>query len=158
MAKKRRVNSNKDRIIAAYEFDGSAVRRLEESQDQDERRRQRRKRTASEVRRYSLSRGYVVFLAVVYIAVAILCIMYLSTKATITIQYETIASLESEYSELRSNNDSKYNQVVDSVSIEEIRDAAENEFGMSYASEDQIIYYDLTDESYVKQYGTVPTD
>ena len=158
MASKRRVNLNRERIMTAYEFEGSAVRRLEESPDQGERRRRRRKRSASTVRRYSLSRGYTIFLAAMCTVAAILCIMLLSMKATVTIQYETIAEMESEYSELRSNNDSKYNQVVDSVSIEEIRDAAENEFGMSYASEDQIIYYDLTDESYVKQYGDVPTE
>ncbi|HIV16619.1 MAG TPA: hypothetical protein IAB17_01365 [Candidatus Alectryocaccobium stercorigallinarum] len=157
---RRRVDSYRDRIITTYEYDGSAVRKLEElpEQHEEQQRRSKTNRSKAVVRRYSVSRGYVLFLAFVCIAVSALCIMYLRQKATITTQYETIAELESEYSQLRSNNDAKYNQVMDSVSIEDIKNAAENRLGMSYAGAGQIVYYDLTDGSYVRQYKDVPTE
>lgn len=155
----RRVDSNRDRIVTTYEFDGSAARKLEELPQQEKHRVKRRKKRATTAGlRYSVSRGYVLFLTVVCIAVSVLCVKYLSQKAAITTQYEEIAALETEYSQLKSNNDAKYNQVKDSVSIEDIKDAAENRLGMNYAGADQIVYYDLTDGSYVRQYKDVPTE
>ena len=155
----RRVDSYRERTVISYEYDGSAARKLEELPHQEERRaRRKKKRARSAGLKYSVSRGYVLFLTAMCIAVSALCVMYLSQKSAITVQYEEIAALETEYSKLKSNNDAKYNQVKDSVSIEDIKDAAENRLGMSYAGADQIIYYDLTDGSYVRQYKDVPTE
>ena len=71
-------------------------------------------------------------------------------------QYEQIAEKESEYNRLKNDNDARYNQVMGSVSMEDVKAAAENRLGMHYAGEDQIMYYDLTDGSYVRQYKDVP--
>ena len=157
---RRRVDSYKDRTLTSYAYDGSAVRKLEDLPEYEEHRVKRRKKhsAARAGLRYSVSRGYVLFLAVICVAVSALCVLYLSQKTTITNQYEELAVLESEYSQLKSNNDAKYNQVMDSVSLGDIKDAAENRLGMSYAGADQIIYYDLTDGSYVRQYKDVPTE
>ncbi len=146
-------------MIRGYE-DGSAARRLEElpsegSQKQPQHRKGRRPKT---VRAKTVSRGYVVFLAVVCLAVSALCVMYLRQKATITKQYELIAEKESEFNRLKNDNDARYNQVMGSVSLEDVKKAAENRLGMHYAGEDQIMYYDLTDGSYVRQYKDVPAN
>ena len=159
---RRRVDSYRDRTITAYAYDGSAARKLEELPDQYEehraRRRKKKKSASAAGLRYSVSRGFVLFLAVVCVAVSALCVLYLSQKSAITTQYEEIAALETQYSQLKSNNDAKYNQVMDSVSLGDIKDAAENRLEMDYAGADQIIYYDLTDGSYVRQYKDVPTE
>ena len=110
------------------------------------------------MRKYSLSGSYVLFLTIVCIALSALCILYISQKSAVTRQYETIADLETEYSQLKSNNDAKYNQVLDSVGIGDIKEAAQGRLGMSYAGADRIIYYDLEDDSYVRQYKDVPTE
>ncbi len=159
---KRRVDSYKERTEALYEFDGSAVRKIEELPQEEHQRkkvRQRRKRPEKNIAgRYSVCSGYVVFLAVICVAVSALCVMYLKQKATITTQYENIAVLENEYTQLKNNNDAKYTQVQESLSIEDIKEAAENDLGMSYAGADQILYYDLGDGSYVRQYKDVPSE
>ncbi len=157
----RRVNSYRDRTITSYEYDGSAVRKLEELPEYNEERRSKEvrvKRKRPNVRKYSLSGSYVLFLTIVCIALSALCILYISQKSAVTRQYETIADLETEYSQLKSNNDAKYNQVLDSVGIGDIKEAAQGRLGMSYAGADRIIYYDLEDDSYVRQYKDVPTE
>lgn len=157
---KRRVDSKVNRIkrkmVEAEE--GSAVKRLEELPEQEEKRKRLQESRKKSGRRKSISRGYVVFLSFVCVAVSSLCVNYLRQKATITSQYETIAELESEYSQLKNDNDAKYNQVKGSVSMEDVKDAAVNRLGMHYADSDQIKYYDTTDGSYVRQYQDVPTD
>ena len=157
----RRVNSYRDRATISYEYDGSAVRKLEELPEYNEERHSReagRKRKRAVAKSYSLSRGYVLFLTVVCVALSALCVLYISQKSAVTRQYETLANLENEYSQLKSNNDAKYNQVMDSVGIGDIKEAAQGRLGMSYAGADRIIYYDLEDDSYVRQYKDVPTE
>lgn len=156
----RRVEFDQIRTktITGYE-EGSAVRRLEELPEQQRQREKsqgRKTQSRAGRRAKSVSRGYVLFLAVVCVAVSALCVLYLRQKATITTQYESIAELESEYSRLKNDNDARYNQVMGSVSMEEVKQAAENRLGMHYAEADQIMYYDLTDGSYVRQYKDVP--
>ncbi len=154
----RRVTFDQVRTktVTGYE-EGSAVRRVEELPEQQrQKEKSQRSRNKAGRKAGSVSRGYVLFLAVVCIAVSALCVLYLRQKATITAQYESIAELESEYSQLKNDNDARYNQVMGSVSMEEVKLAAENRLGMHYAEADQIMYYDLTDGSYVRQYKDVP--
>ena len=157
----RRVEFERERKklnYSGYE-DGSAVRKLEELPEEHRNRSQRQKKRAKSAGKVrSISRGYVVFLTIACIAVSVLCVLYLRQKATITTQYEQIAELESQYSNLRNDNDARYNQVLGSVSMEDVKDAAENRLGMHYANEDQIMYYDLSDGSYVRQYKDVPNN
>ena len=47
---------------------------------------------------------------------------------------------------------------MDSVNLEEIRDKAQNELGMVYASPEQIVEYDNPATDYVKQYEDIPED
>lgn len=84
--------------------------------------------------------------------------MFLRQKATITAQYESIANLESQYTKLKNDNDAKYNQVIGSISMEDVKNAAENRLGMHYADSDQIEYYDISDSSYVRQYKDVSSN
>ena len=156
----RRVKDKQERIRAytGYE-EGSAVRHLEELPERQQENRSRKRKAQSRERRAgAVSRSYVLFLAIVCVAVSALCVVYLRQKATITTQYESIAELESAYSRLKNDNDARYNQVMGSVSMEDVKDAAENRLGMHYAGEDQIMYYDLTDGSYVRQYKDVPAN
>ena len=154
----RRVNDKRQRKRAYYSYEnGSAVRELEEP-SQSEKKTNIKKASSAKKKAYSVGRGYVIFLSVICTITLVLCVVYLQKKATITSQYENIATLESQYNKLKNDNDAKYNQVIDSVSLEDIKDAALNRLGMHYATADQIKYYDLTDDSYVRQYKDVPDE
>ena len=52
------------------------------------------------------------FLAVICVATLFLCVNYLQMKATLTTQNETIASMESQLSKLKADNDAYYNQAM----------------------------------------------
>jgi cell division protein FtsL len=138
--------------------DGSAVRKIADAPEKNKSNRKQtgRRHAKNAAGRRNLSRGYVAFLAGVCIVASALCITFLRQKATITSQYEQIAELESKYNNLKNDNDARYNQVIGSVSMEDVKKAAEERLGMHYAGEDQIMYYDLSDGSYVRQYKDVP--
>lgn len=153
---RRRVSSTeRKRSYIGYE-EGSAVRRLEELPKNQKKSTHKTRRRNLKVR--SIGKGYIAFLAVVCIFVSAFCVMFLRQKATITAQYESIANLESEYTKLKNDNDAKYNQVIGSISMEDVKNAAENRLGMHYADSDQIEYYDISDSSYVRQYKDVSSN
>ena len=159
----RRVNSrSENRRIQSYE-DGNAVRQIYAVPEQEPERRQAPKPQIStqvrrnRVRARSMSVGYVMFLAAVCVGTLFLCVNYLQMKATLTTQNETIASMESQLNKLQADNDAYYNQVMASVTLEDVKDAALNRLGMHYATASQIQYYDTTENSYVRQYQDVPS-
>ena len=160
----RRVNSRPDkkRVYRTYE-EGSAVRELEVFPEEQERRKKRSGKPKVSVqtrqnrrRAMSMSPGYLVFLSAVCVATLLLCVQYLQLKASYTEQTEYLDVLESDLSQLKSDNDAYYNQVQASVDLEEIRRKATEELGMHYADESQIEYYQPEDSSYVRQYQDVP--
>ena len=61
-----------------------------------------------------------------------------------------------ELADLKEENTTKYNAVVDSVNLDEIREKAINQLGMTYATPDQIVEYDNPASDYVKQYENIP--
>ncbi len=149
----RRDGNNMTRRYA-YE-DGSAVRRLDA---EEQRVRAARRRKAAAAKTGTLSRGFVLFLTAICAATLCLCVYFLQQKAEITNQYETIAKLENRYNTLKDDNDARYNEVMSSVSLEDIKEAALTRLGMHYADAGHIRYYSVEDDSYVRQYREVPTD
>ena len=64
--------------------------------------------------------------------------------------------MQEELAQLKEENTTRENAVLDSVNLDEIRDKAQNELGMVYASQDQIINYEDPAADYVKQYVDIP--
>ncbi len=157
-AGKRRVNYHTDEQTeyGVYE-NGSAVRAPAEER-QVESGKARAHKPQPRVRTGILSRGFVLFLAAVCVAAFSMCISFLQQKAELTNQYETIARLENRYNVLKDDNDARYNEVMRSVSLDDIRKAALTRLGMHYADASQIQYYTVQDDSYVRQYREVPND
>ena len=105
----------------------------------------------------SVGRGYVVFLALISLATVFMCVYYLRLKATITAQMGVNERLESKLYTMRSENDALYENVNNEVDWNYIKDVAINELGMKYATEDQIVWYNTDDSSYIRQYVDVPS-
>ena len=104
----------------------------------------------------STSLGFMFFLAAVCVAIVFACVSYLQLKSELTGKAKTLATLESEYSQLKADNDAYYSQVSSSADIEKIKAIAIKRLGMKYATEEQIITYETERSSYVKQYQDVP--
>lgn len=103
-----------------------------------------------------MSAGYVVFLTIAAIAALIVCTGYLKLQSEITSRSRNIASLQEELVDLKEDNTTRYNAVLNSVNLEEIREKAINELGMIYSNPEQIIKYKSPTSSKVKQYETIP--
>ena len=155
MARKqnRRVNSRSERTVEQYVIDGNTVRKIQVIPQEEP---VRRTTSRNRARTRAMSRGYVMFLAVVSAAALFMCVRYLQMKSAITTQTKEIATAESELSQLKADNDALYNSVISSVDLEKIKDKAMNELGMTYPQEDQIYQFDTAGNSYVRQYKDVP--
>ena len=94
--------------------------------------------------------AYVMFLSIV------VCVWYLQVRAELTSRTEHITELQQELADAKEENTTRYNVVMDSVNLEEVRDRAINDLGMGYATSDQIIEYQNPVNDYVKQYESIP--
>lgn len=154
----RRVNQRSDRYDRVSYVEGNTARNLQTAPRYEEPRRRRvSKSTArNRARALQMSRGYVVFLTLASAATLFACVQFLQLKAEMTAQLKQVASLESQLSELRADNEAYYNEIVSSVDLEKIREKAIHDLGMSYAAADQVVTYTTTGNSYVRQYQDVP--
>ena len=104
----------------------------------------------------SMSRGFVIFIAVVSAAVLFCCINYLQLKSQYTSKISQVAALESELAQLREDNDAYESQVTSNVDLSRIRKIAIGRLGMKYPSDDQTMTYTTEGGSYVRQYQDIP--
>ena len=103
-----------------------------------------------------MSKGYVAFLAIAAIVVLFVCVRYLQLQSEISSRASNITALQQELADVKEANTTRYNVIMNSMNLEQIRDIAINEFGMVYAEEDQIIKYQRPDGSAVTQFAGIP--
>lgn len=98
---------------------------------------------------------YVLFLVVAMAMAIVMLTGYIRANAEVVNSVERIASLESQYLNLKADNDEEYNRIVNSVDLNEVKRIAQEELGMHYATEGQIITYTDSIGDYVKQYSDI---
>lgn len=103
-----------------------------------------------------MSKGYVVFLAVAAFVALFACVKYLQLQSEVTNRSKNITALQKELANANEANTTRYNAIVNSMNLEEIRDKATNELGMVYATEDQIVEYKNPTSNVVTQYADIP--
>lgn len=123
---------------------------------------ERRRKASRQVRKnrrkaLHMSPGYVLFLAAAAIIALVICVNYVKLQARITSSSKNITALQEELAQKKEENNTRYNSVMDSVNMEEIREKA-TKLGMVYASGDQVIEYKSPSADYVKQYESIPED
>lgn len=104
-----------------------------------------------------MSSGYVMFLAVAAVLALVICVNYIQLQSRLTSTSKNITHMQQELVRLREENNTKYNAVMDSINLEEIRERAEK-MGMVYADENQVVEYKSPSTDYVKQYENIPED
>ena len=120
----------------------------------------REKRTSSQVRKnrkkaLHMSPGYVMFLTVAAVIALVVCINYVQLQAQITSSSKNITAMQEELAELREENNTRYNAVMDTVNLEEVRKKADK-LGMVYATAEQIVEYESPSSDSVNQYESIP--
>ena len=120
-------------------------------------------RASSQVRKnrrkaLCMNAGYVMFLTLAAVLALVICVNYVKLQSKITKRSENITALQAELADRKEENNTRYNFVMDAVNLDEIRERAQNELGMVYASPDQIIEYEDPATDYVKKYEEIPED
>ena len=88
-----------------------------------------------------MSPGYVVFLSIAAILALVICVNYVRLQSRMTGYSKNIASLQGELANMKEENNTKYNAIMDSVNLDEIRERAQESLGMVYATPEQVIEY-----------------
>ncbi len=130
-------------------------RRTEEPQKKNRTRNQSRRKLKKAQR---VNSAYVLFLSAAAVFALVICVNYIKLQSRITSRAEDIAGLQEELANLKEENNTRYNSVMDSVNLDEIRKKAEESLGMVYASADQVVGYTNGSSDYVKQYENIPED
>jgi len=138
-----------------YRVEGTAAYAPERALSREEEASSRIVRNREKARAVNL--GFVIFLAFISIATVFMCVRYLRLKATITSQISANEKLESTLRQTRSENDALLENVNNALDWNYIKDVAINEMGMKYATEDQIVWYNTEESSYMRQYAEVPS-
>lgn len=105
-----------------------------------------------------INKAYVVFLAVAAVLMLMVCVNYVQLRSELMNRSKNITALQEELVALNEENTTKYNSIMDSVNLEEIRDKAMNELGMVHATENDVIEYDNPTDGYIKQYEQIPEE
>ena len=104
-----------------------------------------------------MSLGYLLFLSFALILMVGTLAWYISLQSQITNSVKNIAVLESQLNKLKQDNDEAYNRANGNVDLEEVKRIAIEEYGMTYATEGQIISYsDEGGNDYVRQISGIP--
>lgn len=103
-----------------------------------------------------MNRGYVVFLAVAAVVALFACVQYLQLQSEVTSRSKNITSMQQELANAKEANTTKYNAIVNSMNLEEIREKAMTDLGMVYATTDQVIEYDSPTNQMVRKYADIP--
>lgn len=98
---------------------------------------------------------YVLFLVLAMGMAIVMLVGYIQANAAVVNSVEKIASLENKYLNLKADNDEEYNRIVNSVDLDEVKRIAQEELGMHYATEGQIITYTDEMRDYVRQYSDI---
>ena len=138
---------------------GSAVRK----QYEPERRREEeiplhvKKRAQARKRAHRMSLPTLLGLTLAVVLAGGVLSVYITLQADIKSSVKTVSKLEAELNSLKQDNDEAYNKAVSNLDLEEIKRIAIGEYGMTYATEGQIVTYsDGGGNDYVRQVAPIP--
>ena len=109
-------------------------------------------------KRHHMSLGYLLFLTMAVVLMGLTLTWYISLQSQITGSVKNIATLQSQLNTLKQENDEAYNRANGNLDLDEIKRIAIQEYGMTYATEGQIISYsDGGGNDYVRQVAPIPS-
>ncbi len=135
--------------MASYVYGNTAPKHV-----QDPTTKQRKARAKS--KSASMNKGYVAFLAIAAAITLFACVQYLQLQSEITKRSKNITTLQQQLADVKEENTTRYNAIMNAMNLEEIRDIAVNEFGMVYAEAEQIIKYQSPEGNAIVQYTKIP--
>jgi cell division protein FtsL len=151
------VEGNTVRSLGAEPVRREDERTLRERREEERRRRSRQLAARrNRERALYMGRGHVAFLTLCVVISVFSAFAYVRLQADVTSKMKKIASMESQIADLKADNDARYNSVTTSIDLGSVKDAAINELGMTYATEDQIVFFSVDNNNFMDQYSDIP--
>ncbi len=137
------------------------VRRHAPKQEPDRYARIRRQEEARAERKIvSVGNGINLFgmllLTAAIVLTVVCCVDYLKLTAEENRLDKTITALQTELALMVDSNEAKLEQLTQDIDMDEIYQKAVAELGMVFPNQNEIIYYEQPDTSYVRQYADIP--
>lgn len=102
--------------------------------------------------------GYVMFLAAAVVIVCMMLTSYLDMRAELTISTKRVAALEQDLNNMKLANDEELERIESSINLEEIKQIAVEELGMTYAKSGQVVTISDEGSDYVRQLQELPAN
>ena len=103
-----------------------------------------------------MNAGYVAFLFLMAGVFFLGCVRYINLRNTIIEKQKAVESLESRVQAEKLENDEKYDRIMGSVDMEEIKRVAMDELNMKYPDSGQVSVTASNDSDYVRQFKEIP--
>ena len=100
--------------------------------------------------------GYVLFLTAMAITVLFVCVQFLNLQAENEEIRSQVSVLEQKWTGMKEENDQAYDQLMNTVDLQHIKEIAINRLHMVRAKEEQVITYNSQKNDYIRQYEEVP--
>ena len=108
-------------------------------------------RAKQPTRTSGMSFRLVLFMILMIAGMTTALIFYIKLQSDVTSTSREIAELEKELTEKKAQNDAAYNEINDSISLEEVRKRAIEDLGMKAADRDQVVIYSGEEQDSVNQ-------
>lgn len=136
-----------------YYIDGNTARRLNEQPETPK----RRNKAVQHKKRVSVfDLKYTLFLVTSVGITLAACFMYLHSSSVLKKNEQAVTALQSQLQTVQEQNNSLKESLNKTIDLDEIYQIATGRLGMVYAGEDQVIYYDSSNNDYIRQYESIP--
>ncbi|MDO4620764.1 MAG: hypothetical protein Q4B09_09105 [Lachnospiraceae bacterium] len=154
----RRVNRRSENYSTQYRVNGTSAyvpARVATGRTKIRRRQTSALIERNRARALQVGKTDVLLLSLVILACVGMCVFLINRKEEYTELNGLNRQLETQLLNLRGENDTLLESVNNSVDWNHVREVAIDELGMKYATEDQIVWYNSDESSYVRQYRNV---
>lgn len=147
---------NKD----TYYINGNVVRKTVPNKRSHNKSRSKYKATKKRVirrnrsRLLSMSLKTLIIYGMCLIAVTFVLINFMHIQSSVTILAKQKSELQTQIEKIQNENDARETELLQSVTLDEIREKAIQK-GMHSVDKNQIIYYSIEDQSYMDQYKDI---
>ena len=131
-----------------------------EAPSSEEKRARKKELWEADAPLYELHKGIDFVTMVMLCAALLVCaytaIGYLSISSKCVELDKQITQLTSEYETISGANDNRLDAIVANTDFNEIYNYAVGKLGMVYPNENRVIYFDYSEDGYVRQYAEIP--
>lgn len=152
----KRLDEQFQRIQHAQWVREEQQRRYEEMQRRKEERIRAQQTLQKRADEKRMSISFVFFAGITMACVLFSAVHYLQLRNELAAKRTEVAEVQLELNKLKEENDEYYSSVISNVDMSEIKKIALGHLGMRYPSENQMMEYETTGGSYIKQFRDVP--